>query len=63
MCDVNIESMNKIIESLEAKVDETKQSIQSLTELVANMHIDLYSHINGSADQSDPVDYDDSLIK
>lgn len=58
-----IENINKVIETLETKIEETKQSIQSLTELVANMHIDLYSHINGSAEQSDPVDYDDSLIK
>jgi hypothetical protein len=57
--------VNQTLGSLEARVNKLTEDVKALTELVAKMHVDFYMHINDipKPTLSDPVDYDDSLIK
>jgi len=45
---------------LNDRLSRVEENIRSLTELVANLSILVYS---SNEEVSDPVDYDDSLIK
>jgi hypothetical protein len=57
---VDPQYVSDMLGSLDARMHKTMEDLKALTELVAKMHVDLYTHVNES---SDPVDYDDSLIK
>ena len=58
--EIDPQYVSDMLGSLDARMHKTMEDLKSLTELVARMHVDLYMNINQS---SDPIDYDDSLIK
>jgi len=58
--EIDPQYVSDMLGSLDARMHKTMEDLKALTELVAKMHVDLYMHVNQA---SDPIDYDDSLIK